>query len=312
MPRASKPAKASRAAKRIKSSKRAEVVLPAILPLTNDVVFKGSFGVRECVASLIAFLRALCPWLPKEDFEGITFLDTHRKRRHLEDKECVLDIGVRLKSGRMIAIEIQMLPFRGIGNRGQFYNAKMMVETLGKGEQYVDLPQVITIFVLDHRQFKGSGHRHEYRMLDVVSKDELPNSQVLLFIELPKLPAASDGTAEWNWLRLFSVKTREELEALVRKEPAMADVATKVLEMSSDLRTRFRAISREKWRRDQEAILYDAETALDRGRAEGEARGEAKKQAEIARRMLARNMSVDDVAGLTGLPEAAIKRLRRR
>jgi len=41
----------------------------------------------------------------------------------------------------------------------------------------------------------------------------------------------------------------------------MAEVATKVLEMSADKATRLRAISREKWRRDQEALQYDAEGA---------------------------------------------------
>ena len=101
---------------------------------------------------------------------------------------------------------------------------------------------------------------------------------------------------------------REELEVLVKKEPAMTEVATKVLEMSADKSTRLRALSREKWRRDQEALAYDAETAHDRGRAEGEARG----RAEVARSMLKSKMPVADIAKFTGLSEAAVKRLAAR
>jgi len=78
--------------------------------------------------------------------------------------------------------------------------------------------------------------------------------------------------------------------------------------MSADRRTRLRAISREKWRRDQEAILHDAETALDRGRAEGG----AEKQAEIARRLLRMKMPLASIAKATGLSDAEIKRFARR
>ena len=90
MPRTSKPANAS------KTAKRAEVVLPAILPLMEDFMFRGTFGVEDCLASLAAFLRAACQWLAAEEFDEITLPDTHRKRRHKFDKECVLDVHVRL------------------------------------------------------------------------------------------------------------------------------------------------------------------------------------------------------------------------
>ena len=216
MPRAVTPkqAKASRAAKPSKSAKKAVIVLPDIIPLTNEVMFKGSFGVKKCVESLTAFLIALCPWLPAEDFAKVTFPDTHRKRRHKDDKLSVLDICVTLTSGRMIAIEIQMVPFFALCNRAQFYNSKMMVETLEKGMTYAQLPEVITIFILVGKPFfTGSAdYRHEYRMLNVKSPHvELPNSQVLLFVELANLPEVSDGSALWFWLRLFGVNTREEL-----------------------------------------------------------------------------------------------------
>jgi predicted transposase/invertase (TIGR01784 family) len=280
-----------------------------ILSLKNDFMFKGALGVRECKVSLTAFLRALCPRLPKEDFDEITFPDTHRKRRHKDDKECVLDVCVRLKSGRMIAIEIQLAPKPGACNRAQFINAKMMVEQLKKGDQYVDMPQVITIFILDHVLFKGKKkYRHEYLVMDSEDGDELPNSQIFLFIELPKVPKKSDGTAVWNWLRLFEVETPEELKALVKREPAMAETATKVLEMSANERNRLRAIGREIRQRDQEAILHEVRISREVGRAEGR----AEERQEFARRLLRKKMPLAEVASLTGLSEVEVKRLRAR
>ena len=313
-----------------------EVTLPAILPLTNDIVFKGTFGVPECARSLAAFLKALCPWLPWEDLESITLVDTRRKRRHPEDKECVLDVNVALKSGQAVAIEMQMYSSPVLTNRAQYYNARMMAETLAKGGQYGDIPRVVTVFILGERLFGGNpSYRHEYRLLDMVTKEELPNSQVILFLELPNLPLESDGTAAWLWLRLFGARTREELEAFVREEPAMSELAVRVLEMSSDKRARLMAISREKWRRDHSAILHEAKTAHSRGLAEGRveglaegrveglaegaakgrveglAEGEAKGRVEVARRMLAKGLSAADITGLTGLTAAEVGRLRR-
>ena len=166
---------------------------------------------------------------------------------------------------------------------------------------------MITIYILGRKLFTGSGkYRHEYRMLDVESYEELPNSQVQLYYELPDVPAVDDGSAEWIWLWLMKAKTPEELDALVMKEPAMEAVATKVREMSADERMRKLAFSRELWRRDQEAFLHEARTkGLDQGRAEGRAEGFK----EVARSMLQSNMSVVDVAKFTSLSEDEIKRL---
>jgi len=281
-----------------------EAALPPILPLTNDIVFKGAFGAPECQRSLAAFLQALCPWLPGEEFESIALPDTRRKRRHIEDKECVLDLTVTLKSGQTVAVEMQMYSSPFLANRAQYYGARMVSETLAKGGEYWEVPRVVTIFILGERLFRGSpSYRHEYRMLEVGSGAELPNSPVSMFFELAGLPAESDGTAAWLWLRLFGAGTREELEAFVREEPAMSELAVKVLEMSADKRARLLAISREKWRRDHSAILRAAETAHGRGREEG--------RAEVVRRMLAKGLSTTDITGLTGLTAAEVERLRR-
>jgi len=130
---------------------------------------------------------------------------------------------------------------------------------------------------------------------------ELPNSQVVVFLELPKLPRESDGTSEWNWLRLFMVETREELESLAEREPAMSEAVVKVLEMSASDRNRRRAFSREMWLRDQEAILHEAATSHERGKAEG--------KTEIARQLLRMKMPLIDIVIATGLSEAEVKQL---
>jgi predicted transposase/invertase (TIGR01784 family) len=280
--------------------------MPSFFPLTNDFVFKGTFSVL--LDSLAALLQALCPWLAEEEFEEISLPDTHRKRRHAVDKECVLDICVRLKSGRMIAIEMQMAPHSGLFSRAQFVSAKMMVEEVKKGSHYVGIPQMITIFIMDDRLFKGKKrkkYRYEYRVVEVDDGDELPNSQVFLFFELSDLPEASDGTAAWDWLRLIKARTPEELRARGRKEPVMAEVAMKVLEMSADARKRHLAFRRELWRLDEATRRRDAETAHDRGLAKGKAEGKA----EVARSMLRAKMALARIAELTGLSKTEVKRL---
>ena len=50
----------------------------------------------------------------------------------------------------------------------------------------------------------------------------------------------------------------------------------------------------------------DREEGRVEGRVEGEEKGEEKKAFEVARKMLARNMSVSDIVDLTGLDEKKI------
>jgi len=269
-----------------------------IFPPKYDFMFKLVFGDKNCLDPLVAILQAILPWLPKDEFEGVTILEGQQKRLHQDGKQCVLDLCVRLTSGRMVNIEIQLLAMAGILNRMQFYNARMMVEQTKKGQPYKEIAQVVTILILEHEMFADGEYHHEYRLVCRKTGLEFPGSQEVHVLELPKLSKENDGTDLWRWLRFLVTETYKEMRTLAKGDKVMAQAAAKVKQVSATQWKRHLAFRRDLEVRDQKArIQY------------GEEKGRAEERADVALRMLQMKMPLTDIVTVSGLSEADVKRL---
>jgi predicted transposase/invertase (TIGR01784 family) len=125
-------------------------------------------------------------------------------------------------------------------------------------------------------------------------------------LELTKLPQVSDGSLIWDWLRFIAARSKEELKMLAEKNPQVKKAVGKLAVLNEDERARLIADSQNKLRWDIESRERDAmNSGLAKGRAEGLAEGQAKGLAEanraIARKLLERGWSVDEIAAMTNL-----------
>jgi predicted transposase/invertase (TIGR01784 family) len=269
-------------------------LVPVILSPTVDFVFKRLFGDPKHLIHLVRFLQSVLT-LPADEYEEVTLQDTHINRSFADDKLCVLDIRIKTRSGRTVNVEVQVGSVAGMWDRMQFYSAKLVSEQIGKGDDYAEMPQVITVTILVERLIRSNNrYHHRFRLYDADAGVEFPNSMELHTLELPDLPATSDGTSLWWWLRFMASVTPEDFAAVKERGPDMAELVVRLEELSADKEMRVLMDAREKARRDQIA-------------RERYVREEA--EAVIARRMLRKKMPVAEVASLTGLSEADVKRL---
>ncbi len=272
--------------------------LPSILSPKNDFVFKRIFGDANHIAPLSGFLQAALG-LPEDELAGITVIDPNLNPRYDGDKHCILDVCITTRSGREVDVEIQLEPSRELLDRIQYYTARMVTDKVQSGKKYRDMPQSISIVVMDFPEWKDARYHHRFRLYDAEAELPYPNSLEIHTLELPKRPAESDGTGLWDWLAFLSSKTREEFDSLAGKGAAMAEAVARLKEMSADERERRLADARAKWQWDEAARIRQKR---DEGREEA--------QDTIARNLLKmKRMSLAEIAGATGLSEAEIERL---
>lgn len=137
-----------------------------------------------------------------------------------------------------------------------------------------------------------------FQPLEVTRHTLLSDKMVFYFFELPKLP---DHVNQENmlllWLSLFNADTQEELEKIMEMEvPVMSRAinAYDTITASSEFCEKERL--REKARHDEAQALYNARR---------EARREEK--LKIVGHALRKNMTVDDIADITGLSREKIE-----
>jgi hypothetical protein len=116
----------------------------------------------------------------------------------------------------------------------------------------------------------------------------------LYVIELPKLPKDDDGSPSWPWLQFFKCRKEEEFDMLAKKHPEVRPIVAEYKKLTWSERRRMIADLKEKYRRDDEAVLEDA--LMDRSR-------------EIARALKARGRPLIEIAEDTGLSQEEIETL---
>ena len=141
-------------------------------------------------------------------------------------------------------------------------------------------------------------------------------------LELPKLPADSDGSKTWDWLRFLRSKQRGEFEMIAAADPEIRKAVDILYEISADEKVRAEYNARQKAWMDRQSqfdgyfkkgkaegrVEGKAEGKVE-GRAEGKAEGRVEGKIETARNLKALNIPADVIANATGLPPEEIAKL---
>jgi predicted transposase/invertase (TIGR01784 family) len=124
------------------------------------------------------------------------------------------------------------------------------------------------------------------------------------FIELAKFRRESQDLKNplHRWLMFLEDVSPDLLEVLKMEDPAIAKAESVLEWLSCDQETLRLYELREKALHDE---VTRFEGALEKGRAEGEAKGKL----EVAMNLLAEGLEVPLVVKTTGLPEAEVRRL---
>ena len=273
------------------------------LPI-HDVIFKFLFGDERNTEILTDFLKTVLP-IPHDEYEEITISDPHLLREFTTDKLGILDIKLKLKSGRVVNIEIQLATMKAFRKRIAYYNAKMITEQISDSEQYEKINPVVNIVITNHILIAESDdYYHHFRFSDLEKGIVFSDISEIHTLELPKLPKSQDEKSVFPWMKFFSIKSEEELDMVVQAYPQLQKVATKYLEITQDDHIRAIQEARLKQERDTQARM---DAVKDSFREEGE----RQERYKIARNLLNLGVSLDIISQSSGLTIEEIERIER-
>ena len=129
------------------------------------------------------------------------------------------------------------------------------------------------------------------------------------FIELPKFrkknPNMYDKIDQWI---CFIDDSNKEAVKMAEKNNVVLKKARKELNyLTGDAAVRRMAELREKWEMDEIAVKKNAERI---GRKEGNVEGRMAEKKETARKLLLKNMKIEEIIEITGLTEEEIKEIK--
>jgi predicted transposase/invertase (TIGR01784 family) len=294
----------------IKTKRGLEILLPKM-----DFIFKIIFGDEHNKPLLKSFLQAVL-FLAEDEFE-IALVNPYLQPQEIDGKLSILDVKIRTKTGKLIDIEMQILRTENIFERVCYYQSMMVVEQVGKGESYDRIKKVINIVITDFNFVEGlrkdkkkARYHHCFRLYDPQDKAYFGDVEEIHTIELPKLPAQSDDTAIWDWVKYIAVETEEDLTMLAEKNDVLRHAVDELYRVSASDEVRAQYEAREKaWRDDYSRMIYAENKGLKEGRAKGLKEG--LKEGIKKGRAEARAESKAQIAQLKAESKAEIEQLKR-
>ncbi|NNM60436.1 MAG: Rpn family recombination-promoting nuclease/putative transposase [Legionellales bacterium] len=291
-----------------------------------DVVFKKIFGQHPHL--LKSFLNALLPLPVDGQIESLEYLPSEQVPQIPGFKYTVVDVKCKDQYGRVFIVEMQIQWIETFVQRMLFGTSTAYVRQLGKGDDYHLLRPVYGLGLLASTFDKDSSDwYHHYRLAKVDKAHQYLKDLQMIIIELPKFKANtfSDKKLKVLWLRFMS-----ELNANTREVPVEwleVPEIKEAVELSQE--AAYSAAELDAYDRYWDAVSTEktlitgklAEGRLEgreegrlegreEGRLEGREEGRLRTQQFIARKLLAKNVSINEIIALTELSIEEINALK--
>ena len=300
------------------------IPLNKLMDLKVDYAFKQLFGSEKNKDITIVFLNAILQRTGRDTVKEVMFVNQEMGGEYQDDKQSRLDIVVKTQTGELINVEMQMSNQDDMFKRTLFYWSRLYTVQLQKRKGYRTLLPTITINICNYTIFEDMKHYHSTYHLyeDTILERLKPKDDVLEvhFIEMNKFLKAwhqdqlnplDDILARWLLL-LGMVDVRkekvyndiyQELEELAMKDENLVEAFNEWENLSQTPETIIAYQSRLKAILDEEARLDDVrEKSLEEGIEQG--------IEKVARRMIAKGKSNEEIMDATELSLEEVDALR--
>lgn len=270
-------------------------------------MFKNLFGVNGKEENLKGLLEAIL----KIKIKSLEIQNPELPREHKNAKLGILDVRAKLADGTIASIEMQVENQNNLGERITFYVCKLYINTITKGKQYNEANKTIAIAMINfsyfnrkeyhqiaHLNFEECTDENEIveEILKGIESDKITDKLEIHIIDLEQFQKIKNPKGELaDWLNLIlGNEGAIEIASQKNERIAKANEENKRLSATEEMQDLYLS--------EQMAILDEntkISVATKKGIEIGEAQGRIEEKTEIAKKMLARNINLEEITGLT-------------
>lgn len=270
----------------------------------NDFIFQKLMGEKGSEVELKSFLSAVLG----RELKDITILENKNLTPEIiGDKLSVLDVRATTDENTQVNIEVQLRDQKNMDKRSLFYWSKIFATSLESGKDYKELPNVITINILDFDFIELGRFQTTFHLWEDKEKHLLTNALEMHFIEMPKFMKLANkditNNALHRWLMFFDQQIDGDmLKELIKMDSAIRKANERLNYLSTDKDFLHQVHLRE-------ISLSDFNSAINNAKDEGIIKGKLEEKYEIAKSLLD-VLDVETIAKKTKLTVEEVEALK--
>jgi predicted transposase/invertase (TIGR01784 family) len=279
----------------------------------NDFLFMKYMGEKGDEEQLTAFLNVVLKKTGKDKITSITILeDKGLSADIIGNKSSVLDVLAEMVDGTKVNIEVQLRNVSNMDRRSLFYWSREYGKNIKSGEDYMNLPNVITVNILGTEFLKLNAFHTSFHLWEDDHKDFiLTNALEMHFIDMIKFRRLKSKDIENNalhrWLTFFDEKTNNEtIQNIIEMDTAIKKAYDRIRFVAQDKKTLRIYEMREK-------AVYDYNSGMNFAKQEGRQEGRQEGISMVAINLQRRGYSIEEIAQCTMLTtEEVVKILKEQ
>lgn len=265
-----------------------------------DVVFQALFGEVGSERITKSFLETILnKKIEKIDLSKNPIL----RREFKDDKLGVLDILAELDGKEKCNIEMQVIDSKSVIERILYYWSRLYSRQIKIGQEYSLLERTIIILITD---FKIEGleeldYHSTWKIIETKGRKRILTEKLEIdIIELPKIEGKEKESSKLlDWLYFLENPKSRRVTEKMEESKEIKEAVEKLDSLSEDERMQRIADLREK-------AIYAK--GLDDGIKAGEEKLK-KEKLEIAKKLKNKEISINEIAEITGLSKETIEKL---
>ena len=275
-----------------------------------DLTFKLVFGEHPDL--VMSLLNALLPLDEDGQITNVEYWPSELVPDNPGKKDSVVDVRCTDQRGRQFIVEMQLYWNEFFQQRVLLNASKAVVRQLDKGMNYKLIQPVYCLNLVNDIGFESDPDEfyHDYAIVNVEHSDRIIEGLRFVYVELPKFKPKTIAEKKMAvlWLRfLTEINLTTENAPAELLENELTKKALSIVERSAMSEAQLNTYEKY-WINltDEEGIAL---ARYNRGVKDGMAQGEQKKAMSVARNLKQMNLSVADIAKVTGLTEEEIEKV---
>ena len=276
------------------------------IDLTVDYGFKFVFGQH------LDLLKMLLEDILQIEIEELERIPEQVVGTFIQDKYIIMDVGVTLKDGRRVIVEMQNAKRDDLKNRLVYYGSALIYNQLKKGDDVYKFEDAhVLIFLnnnLNHIDPDDRRLVYRYRLQETESGESYGDQLRITVCELPNLVKGSkeDMSVIEQWFYYF--QNMKKFSNLAGGPKVLDERYQPLIDASKT-----RRFTDKDWEKYIRAMYYSKAEIENIGKPyyeDGLRDGAAQSRGEIARAMLVEGIDVTVIAKCTGLSPTEVAALK--
>jgi predicted transposase/invertase (TIGR01784 family) len=196
---------------------------------------------------------------------------------------------------------MQILEDDDMPERVTYYNSKIFVTQLKSGKDFESINRTISIVIADFELVKNEAHpakyHHRFMYNDCETGVNFTDIVEINTLELQKIPAESDNTPKYDWLKFLKAEREEEFDMLAERSPVIKEAVVELRRLSQDEEAQRLHDAREKALWGEQSRLRTAVNKRDR---------------EIALNFIKMGLTNEQISEGTSLPISEVEKQRAK